>query len=347
MNFKSLIYSTDKKFITILDQKRLPNSECYIDLKNVDDVYDAIKTMELRGAPLIGVAGAYGLVLAGRNNKLADVLAAADYLRKARPTAVNLNWALCRMTDRAKQSRNLYEDLLNEAQCIEQEDKTACQKIGEYGSALITKNARCMVYCNAGALATSGIGTALGIVYTAKVQHKNPVVYVCETRPLLQGARLTTWELTKNDIETYVICDNMIATYLPQVNIILVGADRIALNGDTANKIGTHGLAIMAHHHGVEFYVAAPSSTFDFDIASGTDIPIEIRANEEMSIFNGKRIIANNSRVLNPAFDVTPARLITGIITELGILRTPTRDKIGKLKNAVVGKKRQDKDVLT
>jgi methylthioribose-1-phosphate isomerase len=341
LKFKPLTFCCSKKIITIIDQTRLPGKEYYIDLKTVDDVFDAIKTMKLRGAPLIGVAAAYGLVLAARKNKIDSIVAAADYLGSARPTAINLTWAIKRMIDIAHRSQNLYEELLTEAQAIEKEDRDACKEIGKYGSSLLKQNAKCMVYCNAGALATSGIGTALGIIYTAKSQHKDPIIYACETRPLLQGARLTSWELTKNDIETFVICDNMAATYLPEMDLVLVGADRIASNGDTANKIGTHGLAVIARYHNIDFYVAAPLSTFDFNLDKGSDIPIEMRAEEEISNFNGTSILAHQTKVCNPAFDVTPAHLITGIITEKGIIKKPDRDKIQKTINSISNKNRR------
>jgi methylthioribose-1-phosphate isomerase len=341
LKFKPLIFCSSKKIITIIDQTRLPEKECYIDLKTVDDVFNAIKTMKLRGAPLIGVAAAYGLVLAARDNDIDSITTAADYLGSARPTAVNLTWAIERMMDIARRSQNLYEELLNEAQMIEKEDRDACQKIGRYGSSLLKQNAKCMVYCNAGALATSGIGTALGIIYTAKEQFKDPIVYACETRPLLQGARLTSWELTKNEVKTFVICDNMAATYLPEMDLVVVGADRIALNGDTANKIGTHGLAVISRYHNIDFYVAAPLSTFDFKLDKGSDIPIEMRAPEEISEFNGTRILAHQTGVCNPAFDVTPAPLITGIITENGIIEKPDREKIKQMKNSISDKSRR------
>jgi len=341
IKFKPLTFCSTDKVITIIDQTRLPEKEHYLDLKSVDDVFGAIKTMKLRGAPLIGVAAAYGLVLAAKRNKLDSIIVAAKYLGSARPTAVNLSWAIKRMIDTAQKSKNLYEELLTEARAIEKEDQDACQKIGEYGSILLKQNAKCMVHCNAGALATSGIGTALGIIYTAKSQHKDPVIYACETRPLLQGARLTSWELTKNNIETYVICDNMVATYMPEMDIVLAGADRIAMNGDTANKIGTHGLAIIARYNNIDFYIAAPLSTFDFNINKGEDIPIEIRDKKEISEFNGTSIIAHQAEVCNPAFDITPAHLITGIITEKGIVKNPNQKKINKLKNNILNRNRR------
>ncbi|MGQ9464613.1 MAG: S-methyl-5-thioribose-1-phosphate isomerase [bacterium] len=335
--FKTIEYDKHKNQIIILDQTQLPEKEVYIRLKTVKDVFRAIKTLQVRGAPLIGVAAAYGVVLSSYKNRLPKIIRDAEYLKSARPTAVNLAWAIERMENiirklkKEKWSRMLYQALLEEARRIENEDKESCIKIGKWGAQLIRENSKVMVYCNAGALATSGIGTALGILYTARDMGKRFSVYSCETRPLLQGARLTTWELTRNGIETYTICDNMAATYMPEMDMVLVGADRIALNGDTANKIGTKGLAIIARYYGVPFYVAAPISTFDFNIKSGTDIPIEYRDEAEVAYFNKRCIVAKKAKICNPAFDVTPAQLITGIITEKGIIKNP--HKILQLKN--------------
>jgi methylthioribose-1-phosphate isomerase len=328
LTFKPLIYQKNKKSIRIIDQTRLPEKEVYIDLESVEQVFHAIKSMKLRGAPLIGVAAAYGMVLAARDNRIESVMKAAAYLVSARPTAVNLSWAIERMMICARKSHDLYRDLLEEARSIEKEDQDACRQIGAYGSNLLKEDAKCMVYCNAGGLATSGIGTALGIIYTAKKQKKKVAVYACETRPWLQGARLTSWELSRNKIKTSVICDNMAATYMEEMQMVLVGADRIAMNGDTANKIGTKGLAIIAAHHNTDFYVAAPLSTFDVNIKQGADIVIEHRGQKEIREFNGKTIIAPEAEVCNPAFDITPARLITGIITEKGIIKKPDERNI-------------------
>lgn len=331
--FKTIEYDKQKNEIIVLDQTRLPEKEVYIRLKTVSDVYHAIKTLQVRGAPLIGVTAAYGVVLSSFKNNLSKILKDAEYLKSARPTAVNLAWAINRMEqcvkkvekmlDKDKEHRILYQILLKEAQIIENEDKESCIIIGKYGSRLVKDNSKIMVHCNAGALATSGIGTALGILYTARKMGKRFSVYSCETRPLLQGARLTAWELTKNGIETYTICDNMAGTYMPEMDMVLVGADRIALNGDTANKIGTKGLAIIAHYYKIPFYVAAPLSTFDFNIKSGIDIPIECRDVAEVAYFNKRCIVAKKAKICNPAFDVTPAKLISGIITEKGIVKKP------------------------
>ncbi len=331
LQFKTIDYIQEKNEITILDQTKLPEEETYVTLGNVEAVYNAITTMQVRGAPLIGVTAAYGVVLAATTNDIGEVNKAADHLQSARPTAVNLSWALKRMKKRAAQSTDLFHDMLEEAQRIEKEDIVACEKMAGYGSTLVKNNAQIMVHCNAGALATSGIGTALGVLYIAKKQGKNFVVYSGETRPLLQGARLTSWELTKNGIETYTICDNMAATYMPDMDLVLVGADRIAGNGDTANKIGTRGLAIIARYFSVPFYVVAPISTFDFGIISGDEIPIEIRCEDEIRQFNTRNIVAKHAKVCNPAFDVTPADLIAGIVTEKGILHKPFKKAIERL----------------
>ncbi len=329
--FKTIEYDEIHNQLKILDQTRLPEEEVYQTLNTAEDVYHAIKNMNLRGAPLIGVAAAYGVVLAARQGDRANIEKAYELLRSARPTAVNLFWALERMKKRMQQAIDLDKEMLLEARKIEHEDQEACQKIGALGADLIERDAKVMVYCNAGALATSGIGTALGIIYTAKQLGKDFVVYSNETRPLLQGARLTSWELSKNDIVTYAICDNMAATFMPDVDLVLVGADRIAGNGDVANKIGTKGLAIIAHYYHIPFYVAAPTSTFDFKLTCGTQIPIEERNADEIRMFHGRNIVAKSAKVCNPAFDVTPAGLITGIVTEKGIIMPPYEENIRKL----------------
>jgi methylthioribose-1-phosphate isomerase len=332
IGFKTIEYNQGKKQLTILDQTRLPEEEVYITLRTAEEVFQAIKTMNLRGAPLIGVAAAYGVVLAAHSGDQKAVDSACDLIRSARPTAINLSWAIERMRKRLGQAQDMYSELLDEAITIEREDKEACKNIGALGEALIKENAKIMVHCNAGALATSGIGTALGIIYTAQEKGKNLLVYSSETRPLLQGARLTSWELTKNGIQTYTICDNMVATFMPEIDIVFVGADRIAGNGDVANKIGTRGLAIIARYYGKPFYVAAPISTFDFTLASGREIPIEERDEDEIRKFHRRSVVASSAKVCNPAFDVTPSELVTGIVTERCILKPPYKLNIEKLK---------------
>jgi len=331
VDFKTIEYIKESNEIIILDQTKLPEQEIYIHLKTPEEVYGAIKNMQLRGAPLIGVAAAYGMVLAAYSGSADEVRKAAKLLKSARPTAVNLKWAVERMETKAAEDKDIYGILLEEAKAIEKEDRESCQAIGEAGAPLIKNSSKIMVHCNAGALATTGIGTALGILYTAKAQGKEFSVYSCETRPLLQGARLTSWELTRNGIVTNLICDNMAATYMAEMDLVLVGADRIAKNGDTANKIGTYGIAIIAGHFGVPFYVAAPTSTFDLEIESGEMIPIEKRCEEEIRFFNEKQIAASKARVCNPAFDVTPHSLLTGIITEKGIIEPPYEKNIERL----------------
>jgi len=332
IGFKTIEYNQEEKQLTILDQTRLPEKEVYIALRTAEEVYQAIKNMNLRGAPLIGVAAAYGVVLAAHQGDLKAVDIACDLIQSARPTAVNLSWAIERMRKRLHRAQDLYSELLEEAIKIEREDKEACKNIGALGEKIIKEDSKIMVHCNAGALATSGIGTALGILYTAKENGKNFSVYSSETRPLLQGARLTSWELTKNDIQTYTICDNMVATFMPEMDIVVVGADRIAGNGDVANKIGTKGLAIIARYYGKPFYVAAPISTFDFTLTSGEEIPIEERNEDEIRKFHERSVVASSAKVCNPAFDITPSKLVTGIVTERCILRPPYKLNIEKLK---------------
>jgi methylthioribose-1-phosphate isomerase len=332
IDFKTIEYDSTKNEAVILDQTKLPEEEVYVTLKTADEVYGAIKNMNIRGAPLIGVAAAYGVVLTARSGNTEKIREAGQLIQSARPTAVNLSWAIDRMMRKLERSENPYADLLAEARAIEKEDKDACVAMGKIGAVLIRDNANIMVHCNAGALATSGIGTALGIIYTAKQQGKKFSVFSSETRPLLQGARLTSWELTKNGIVTYTICDNMAATYMPEMALVLVGADRIAANGDVANKIGTRGLAIIARYYGVPFYVAAPLSTFDHTLESGTQIPIEERTEEEIRKFNDRCIVATKARIRNPAFDVTPAELISGIVTERAIITAPDTLNISEMR---------------
>lgn len=323
MRFRTIDYDQDRHEAIILDQTALPEKEVYLRLATAEDVYHAIRDMKVRGAPLIGVAAAYGVALAARHGSPELAGQACDLLNSARPTAVNLSWALGRMRHRLRHAQELYEELLAEARAIETEDRQACTRIGAIGAGLIKNRCRIMVHCNAGALATTGIGTALGVVYTAQQQGKELTVYSCETRPLLQGARLTSWELTRNGVETFTICDNMAAAFMDRMDIVIVGADRIAQNGDVVNKIGTRGLAIIARHSGVPFYVAAPRSTFDLTMASGKEIPIEQRDPDEVRVFNGRPIVAAEARIHNPAFDITPAGLITGIISEACLLEPP------------------------
>ncbi len=321
--------------IRILDQTLLPGTETYRDLSSVDEVAEAIRTLRVRGAPLIGIAAAMGAVVSIRQrgsgveaqHLLARVRKACETLGATRPTAVNLHWALRRMCARAEQActagEDLFASLLAEANAIWEEDRAMCERIGELGARLIPDGATVCTVCNAGALATGGIGTALAPIYAAHLAGRRPHVVVPETRPLLQGSRLTAWELTKAGVPCTLIGDGMIASRLRlgDVSCVIVGADRIAANGDVANKIGTYGLALAAHAHGIPFYVAAPSSTVDPATPNGAAIPIEQREADEVSTWQGARTAPVGVGVWNPAFDMTPAKLITGIITDKGIFQ--------------------------
>lgn len=345
---KHFEFENDK--LIVLDQRKLPFEKEYFVCSTYQDVYIAIKDMIIRGAPLIGIVAAYGVVLGFReiieknleSNKIYEII---NYLASSRPTAVNLFWALERMKKVFEDARNfsqnqIYSVLLDEARKIEDEDKSINKKIGEHGNTLIKEVANILTHCNAGALATGGYGTALGVIREAHFTGKNIHVYVDETRPYLQGARLTAFELSEDGIPNTVICDNM-AGYLMKlgkIDCVIVGADRIALNGDTANKIGTYSLSVLAKHHGIPFYIAAPVSTIDFNIKSGAEIPIEERNEEEIRFFNGKKIVPDESKVFNPAFDVTPAENITAIITEKGVVFPPFEENISKLKEKWVVK---------
>ncbi|HID32720.1 MAG TPA: S-methyl-5-thioribose-1-phosphate isomerase [bacterium (Candidatus Stahlbacteria)] len=331
LSFKTIFLKG--KTLYILDQLKLPHEEVYIRARSGRAVYRAIKEMNLRGAPLIGVAAAYGvLVEAFRNPEKENLLKTIKLLRLARPTAVNLNWALDRMARVVRQKgKDLLASLKKEAEAIETEDKESCRLMGEYGAQLIKSGATILVHCNAGALATTGIGTGLGVIYTAKVEGKRFKVFCTETRPYLQGARLTSWELKKNGITPTLICDSAVASIMPDIDIVIVGGDRIALNGDTANKVGTKTIAIVAKEHKVPFIVVAPRSSIDFKIKRGVDIPIEYRDSKEVTEFKGLRIATYNINVLNPSFDVTPARYITAIVTEKGILNPPYNRSIPEI----------------
>jgi methylthioribose-1-phosphate isomerase len=331
LRFKTIHYDPAANVITILDQTRLPERESYLRLKTAADMRRAIRDLNLRGAPLIGVAAAYGIAQVRKSHGIRTTARAADQLARVRPTAVNLTWSVERMKRKLRSPANTFLDLCREACAIETEDVSACNRIGAFGSRLIRNGMNVLVHCNAGALATTGIGTALGVIYTARAAGKKFTVYAGETRPMLQGARLTTWELTRGGIRTYAICDSMAAYFMPKINLILVGADRIAANGDTANKIGTLGLAIIARFYGVPLYVCAPISSFDPLLRTGADIPIEVRPENEMRRFNRRRIVAERAGILNPAFDVTPGCLLTGIVTEKRVLRPPYVKSISRM----------------
>lgn len=307
-------------YLKILDQTYLPHKVKFINCKNVSTLCEAIKSLRVRGAPLIGIAAAYGIVLAAKSGNNIEV--EAKKIVSTRPTAVNLKWAVERMLKVTKRK----ELLLNEAIKIHEEDKRMCDLIGYHGNKRIKKNAKILTLCNTGALATGGKGTAFSVVLTAKNSGKNPTLYACETRPLLQGARLTMWEAKKSGIKAILICDSAAASIMKNENIdtVIVGADRIAANGDTANKVGTYALALAAKENNIPFYVAAPISTFDLSIKNGGQIRVENRLKEEVI----KTFAPKESRVLNPAFDITPAKLITGFITDKGVKKVAN----GKLK---------------
>ncbi len=321
--------------IRILDQTRLPEEELYLELHTVEEVAEAIKSLRVRGAPLIGIAAAMGLTLAaGRRGsvevgkeEMQRVHEACGILGATRPTAVNLHWALERMRRRAESAVQrgaaLHEALVAEANTIWEEDRRMCDRIGELGAALIPSGSTVCTVCNAGALATGGIGTALAPVYMQHRAGHRPHVIVPETRPLLQGSRLTAWELHRSGVPVTLIADGMIASRLRlgDVRAIFVGADRIAANGDVANKIGTYGLALAAKAHGIPFYVAAPSSTIDPATPNGVAIPIEERQADEVTGWRGHRSAPAGVGVWNPAFDMTPADLVTAIITDRGIVK--------------------------
>ncbi len=327
----------------LLDQTLLPLEVVELECRRVEQVEEAIKNLRVRGAPAIGIAAAYGVCLAARD-ALADAVSFHDSLARAvgllaasRPTAVNLFIALARMRDRAAALREagvqpsaIVAALLVEAAAIHDEDRAMCRSIGEHGAAVLPDRGGILTHCNAGALATSEFGTALGVIAAACAAGKQLEVFVDETRPLLQGARLTAWELTRAGIPATLICDNMAAQVMAEgrVQAVVVGADRIAANGDTANKIGTYGVAVLAHAHGIPFHVAAPATTFDLELADGSGIPIEQRHPDEVTHHGGRRFAPLGVAVYNPAFDVTPARYIASIITDRGVIRPVTRERV-------------------
>ena len=319
--------------IVFIDQTELPIRLRYAECRDIDALCEAIKKLRIRGAPLIGVAVGLGYALAAFNSKektvaglKKDLGRASKKLRATRPTAVNLFWALKRMEDRFAalsmlNPAKIKRVILKEALDILKEDKKMCVDIGRNGARLIKNSDVILTHCNAGILATAGQGTALSIIYEAKKQGKRFKVYADETRPLMQGSRLTMWELIRNSIDATLICDNMAASVIKNKGVtkIIVGADRIARNGDTANKIGTYGLAVLARHHGIPFYIAAPSSTIDKNIKSGRDILIEERNRAELIYTGPKQTAPLDAKAYNPAFDITPNSLISAIITEKGI----------------------------
>ncbi len=309
-----------------IDQTRLPGLLEHKESEDYFEIIRAIKRLEIRGAPAIGIAAAYGLAVAAERAQIFDprfIRRVGSEFRNARPTAVNLSWAVDRVLSRLDDDSPLSSaaPLWEEAEAIHREDAEMCESIGRHGAELISDGDTILTHCNAGALATGGIGTALGVIYTCRNQNKAIKVYVDETRPLLQGARLTAWELIHENIDTTLICDNTAGMLMKQgkVNCVLVGADRIARNGDVANKIGTYSLAVLARENGVPFYVAAPASTFDDNIETGDRITIELRAPEEITQSFGHRIAPEKVKVYSPAFDVTPGSLVSRYITDTGL----------------------------
>jgi methylthioribose-1-phosphate isomerase len=330
--------------IVMIDQRKLPAQEIYVRCKTAAEVARAIKTMVIRGAPAIGVAAAMGLAFGMRRSTAtgtqkfaAEFQRACELMASTRPTAVNLFWAIERMkrsfaaAAQAGESVDQIKDRLDhEAQAIHDEDVASCRAMGAFGAAVVPDDARILTHCNAGALATAGYGTALGVIRASVEQGKQVVVFADETRPFLQGARLTAWELVRDGIQTTVITDNMSGALMRQgqVDLVVVGADRIAANGDTANKIGTYSVAVLAREHKIPFYVAAPLSTIDLNTPDGDHIPIEERNAREVTHVGPSQVVPEGARVWNPAFDVTPHRFIAGIITERGIFRPPYTESL-------------------
>src|SRR3954470_20726431 len=333
--------------VVMIDQRKLPAIEIYVSCTTAQEVAKAIKTMVIRGAPAIGVAAAMGIALGMRRSKATGTKQFAtefqklcDLMAATRPTAVNLFWAIDRMKRTFAEAAQggcsvdeLKQRLEAEAHRIHDEDVESCRTMGAHGAALVPDTARILTHCNAGALATAGYGTALGVIRAAAEQGKKIAVLADETRPFLQGARLTAWELVKDGIDTTVITDNMAGSMmrLGHVDLVVVGADRIAANGDVANKIGTYGVAVLAKEHGIPFYVAAPISTVDLATADGAGIPIEERNAREVTHVGSSQLTPNGARIRNPAFDVTPAKYVSAIITERGIARAPFNESLSSL----------------
>ncbi len=331
--------------VRFIDQTKLPTEETYVTCKTYTQVADVIRNMVVRGAPAIGVAAAMGIALGVKNSKAEnggdlkhDFDQICDVIGKTRPTAVNLFWAIKRMRDKFEMLRvrplpQIKQALVEEAQRMHAEDIAANQAMGRHGATLMPASGGVLTHCNAGALATCGYGTALGVIRAAVEQGKTIHVYADETRPFLQGSRLTAWELMKDGIPTTVISDNMAGAMMNQgkINAIVVGADRIAANGDVANKIGTYSVAVLAREHGIPFYVAAPLSTVDFETPDGSGIPIEQRDGKEVTHIAGRQMVPDGVEVENPAFDVTPAKYVTAIVTEKGIARAPYEESLRRL----------------
>lgn len=341
MNIRTIDWENNR--IKLIDQTKLPQNLEYIYIKDLKELWQAIKLMKIRGAPALGAAAGLGVYLGIKDLKAKnfsqfkkELERVIDYIGASRPTARNLFWGLERIRQIALMNKNkpvfrLKKIIFSEAQKIIAEDRLACRKIGRYGARLMKNNDAVLTICNAGILATIDYGTALGVIYRAEEEGKKLKIFACETRPMLQGARLTTWELKRKGIDVTLICDSMAATLMKQGRIrkVIVGADRIAANGDAANKVGTYNLAVLSRHHKIPFYIAAPFSTFDLKLKTGEGIPIEERQAEEVTELFFKRPIAPKGvKVFNPAFDVTPYSLITAIITDKGIIRPPYEKNI-------------------
>ena len=331
--------------VRFIDQTKLPTEETYVACKNYEEVADAIRNMIVRGAPAIGVAAAMGVALGALQSQAKttpdferDFNTICDVLAGTRPTAVNLFWAIRRMRDKFEQLRSLPLDrikaeLVAEGKRMLVEDIAANKAMGKHGAVLLPSSGGVLTHCNAGALATCGYGTALGVIRAAVDSGKQLEVFADETRPFLQGSRLTAWELMKDHIPTTLIADNMAGTMMRQgkIDAVIVGADRIAANGDVANKIGTYSVAVLAREHGIPFYVAAPISTVDLGTSDGSKIPIEQRASTEVTHIAGRQIAPDDVRVENPGFDVTPSKYVTAIITERGVARAPYQESLAEL----------------
>ena len=330
--------------IVMVDQRKLPAQEVYVRCRTAPEVAKAIRTMVIRGAPAIGVAAAYGIALGmkrstakGTNQYAVEFQKLCDLMAATRPTAVNLFWAIDRLksvfgaaAQAGASPDEISARLLREAQAIHDEDVANCRLMGGHGASIVPDNARVLTHCNAGALATAGYGSALGVIRAAVEQGKRIAVFADETRPFLQGARLTAWELVRDGIDTTVITESMAGPLMRarEIDVVVVGADRIAANGDTANKIGTYTVAVLAHEHKIPFYVAAPLSTIDLSTPDGDHIPIEERDQREVSHLGASRLTPEGAMIRNPAFDVTPHRYIAGIITERGIFRAPYAESL-------------------
>lgn len=333
--------------LKLIDQTKLPSERIVVELSTYEEIASAIKTMIVRGAPAIGVTAAYGMVVAANSIKapstevfFEELKKVGDLIKSTRPTAVNLFWAVDRVYNKALSNRDkpieqIREIIEAEARLMEKEDVESNKAIGKFGNELIKENSTILTHCNAGALATCDHGTALGVIRSAHEAGKNIRVFADETRPYLQGSRLTVWELMEDNIPVTLICDNMAGHFMKEglINCVIVGADRIALNGDTANKIGTYSVAVLAKENNIPFYVAAPISTIDFSIESGKEIPIEERSSDEVTHIKGIRIAPEGINVRNPAFDVTPNKYISAIITDKGVIYPPFKENIIKYKN--------------